>query len=167
MNDSGGAGSVLGLQATSLAGSEVDLSAYAGQVVLIVNTASQCGFTPQYRGLEAVYQQYKARGAVVLGFPCNQFGAQEPGDADAIGAFCEKNYGVSFPLFAKIDVNGPDAHPLFTALKRQAPGLLGTGRIKWNFTKFLLRKDGSVYKRYGPLTKPAAIGADIDRLLAE
>lgn len=155
------------LHATGLDGVDVNLNDYRGQVLLIVNTASKCGFTPQYAGLEAVYQQCKARGLTVLGFPCNQFGAQEPGNADEIGAFCEKNYGVTFPLFAKIDVNGADTAPLFAALKQQAPGLLGTERIKWNFTKFLVRKDGTVYKRYAPSTSPAALMADIERLLAE
>lgn len=159
--------SVLDISAISLAGAPVDLKQYLGQVVLIVNTASKCGFTPQYQGLEQVYQQFRQRGVTVLGFPCNQFGAQEPGTADDIGAFCEKNYGVTFPLFAKIDVNGNGTHPLFAALKKQAPGLLGTQAIKWNFTKFLLRKDGSVYQRYAPTTKPAELVADIEKLLAQ
>lgn len=161
------AASVLDISAISLAGAPVDLNQYLGQVVLIVNTASKCGFTPQYQGLEQVYQQFRQRGVTVLGFPCNQFGSQEPGTADDIGAFCEKNYGVTFPLFAKIDVNGNGTHPLFAALKKQAPGLLGTQAIKWNFTKFLLRKDGSVYQRYAPTTKPAELVADIEKLLAE
>lgn len=161
------AASVLDISAISLAGAPVDLKQYLGQVVLIVNTASKCGFTPQYQGLEQVYQQFHQRGVTVLGFPCNQFGAQEPGTADDIGAFCEKNYGVTFPLFAKIDVNGNGTHPLFAALKKQAPGLLGTQAIKWNFTKFLLRKDGSVYQRYAPATKPSELVADIEKLLAE
>lgn len=159
--------SAFDFQAASLAGAPVDLSVYKGQVLLIVNTASQCGFTPQYQGLEQVYAQFKDRGAIVLGFPCNQFGGQEPGGAAEIGAFCEKNFGVTFPLFAKIDVNGADAHPLFKHLKHAAPGILGTERIKWNFTKFLIRKDGSVYRRYAPTTKPAALIADIEKLLAE
>jgi glutathione peroxidase len=159
--------SIYDFSAASLAGAPVDLRQYQGQVLLIVNTASACGFTPQYKGLEAVYQQFRARGVTVLGFPCNQFGAQEPGDAGAIGAFCEKNYGVTFPLFAKVDVNGDAAHPLFAKLKHDAPGILGTERIKWNFTKFLVRKDGTVYKRYGPATKPESIVADIEKLLAE
>ncbi len=153
--------------ADSLAGAPVDLAQYKGQVVLIVNTASKCGFTPQYKGLEQVYQQFKDRGAVVLGFPCNQFGAQEPGTADEIGSFCEKNFGVTFPLFAKVDVNGSTTHPLFAQLKKQAPGLLGTEAIKWNFTKFLVRKDGTVYQRYAPTTTPAELVADIEKLLAE
>ncbi|MBJ7314120.1 glutathione peroxidase [Rugamonas sp. CCM 8940] len=153
--------------AATLSGAPADLSQYQGRVLLIVNTASQCGFTPQYKGLEAVYQQFKERGAVVLGFPCNQFGGQEPGAADEIGAFCEKNFGVSFPLFAKVDVNGSEAHPLFKQLKKDAPGLLGTEAIKWNFTKFLVRKDGTVYKRYAPATKPEELVGDIEKLLAE
>jgi glutathione peroxidase len=153
--------------AATLAGAPADLAQYKGRVLLIVNTASQCGFTPQYKGLEAVYQQFKERGAVVLGFPCNQFGGQEPGGADEIGAFCEKNFGVSFPLFAKVDVNGEQAHPLFKQLKKDAPGLLGTEAIKWNFTKFLVRKDGTVYKRYAPATKPEELVGDIEKLLAE
>ncbi|MYM88396.1 redoxin domain-containing protein [Rugamonas sp. FT82W] len=155
------------ITADSLSGAPVKLDQYRGQVLLIVNTASKCGFTPQYQGLEAVYQQFKDQGAVVLGFPCNQFGAQEPGQADEIGAFCQKNYGVTFPLFAKIDVNGNNAHPLFIKLKKDAPGILGTEAIKWNFTKFLIRKDGSVYKRYAPATKPEELAADIAKLLAE
>ncbi|MES2742877.1 MAG: glutathione peroxidase [Pseudomonadota bacterium] len=134
------AAKVFDFHADSLAGTPVALSQYRGQVLLIVNTASQCGFTPQYKGLEQVYQQFKDQGLVVLGFPCNQFGAQEPGDAGQIGAFCENNFGVSFPLFAKIDVNGEAAHPLFVELKKQARGLLGSEAIKWNFTKFLVKK---------------------------
>jgi glutathione peroxidase len=155
------------ITADSLAGTPVDLGRYKGQVLLIVNTASNCGFTPQYKGLEAVYQQFKDKGVTVLGFPCNQFGAQEPGQADEIGAFCEKNYGVTFPLFAKIDVNGDHAHPLLQKLKKDAPGILGTEAIKWNFTKFLIRKDGTVYDRYAPSTKPEDLIADIEKLLAE
>jgi len=143
------------------------LDQYRGQVLLIVNTASKCGFTPQYHGLEKIYQQFKDKGVTVLGFPCNQFGKQEPGSAEDIGAFCERNYGVSFPLFAKIDVNGKQADPLFNYLKSAAPGLLGTKAIKWNFTKFLVRKNGSVYKRYAPATKPEEMLADIEKLLAE
>jgi glutathione peroxidase len=158
---------IFNLSADSLSGQPVDLSQYKGQVLLIVNTASKCGFTPQYKGLEAVYQQFKDKGAVVLGFPCNQFGSQEPGQAEEIGAFCEKNYGVTFPLFAKIDVNGDHAHPLFKQLKKDAPGILGTEAIKWNFTKFLIRKDGTVFNRYAPATKPEELIADIEKLLAE
>ncbi len=159
--------SIYDFTANDLAGVPVDLRQYQGLVLLIVNTASACGFTPQYQGLEAVYQQFRARGVTVLGFPCNQFGAQEPGSASEIGAFCEKNYGVTFPLFAKVDVNGDQAHPLFARLKHEAPGILGTERIKWNFTKFLVRKDGTVFARYAPTTKPESIVADIEKLLAE
>lgn len=151
----------------SLSGASVDLAQYRGKVLLIVNTASKCGFTPQYEGLEAVYRQFREQGVEVLGFPCNQFGRQEPGDAEAIGAFCEKNYAVTFPLFAKIDVNGDHADPLYQYLKQAAPGLLGSETIKWNFTKFLIRKNGSVYKRYAPQTKPEELISDIKKLLAE
>jgi len=157
---------VFDFSATALDGTPLDLSRYRGKVLLIVNTASACGFTPQYKGLEAVYRQFQARGAEVLGFPCNQFGQQERGSEAEIGAFCEKNFGVSFPLFAKIDVNGANAHPLFRYLKHAAPGVLGTERIKWNFTKFLVNRDGEVVKRYAPQTKPEAIAADIEKLLA-
>ena len=152
--------------ATSLTGAPVDLARYKGKVLLIVNTASACGFTPQYKGLEAVYQQFRGKGVEVLGFPCNQFGAQEKGTADEIGAFCEKNFGVTFPLFAKVEVNGDNAHPLFKQLKHDAPGLLGTEAIKWNFTKFLVDRNGKVVKRYAPATKPEDIVDDIDKLLA-
>jgi glutathione peroxidase len=152
--------------ATSLAGAPVDLAQYKGKVLLIVNTASACGFTPQYKGLEQVYQQFRDKGVVVLGFPCNQFGGQEPGTESEIGAFCEKNYGVTFPLFAKVDVNGDAADPLFKQLKKDAPGLLGTEAIKWNFTKFLVGKDGKVAKRYAPSTKPEELISDIERLLS-
>lgn len=158
---------IFDLSADNLSGQAVNLAQYKGKVLLIVNTASKCGFTPQYKGLEAVYQQFKDKGVEVLGFPCNQFGAQEPGQAEEIGAFCEKNYGVTFPLFAKIDVNGDHAHPLFQKLKQDAPGILGTESIKWNFTKFLVRKDGTVYNRYAPATKPEELIADIEKLLAE
>jgi glutathione peroxidase len=154
-------------QATSLDGKPVDLAQYRGKVLLIVNTASKCGFTPQYQGLEAVYRELHSRGPgfEVLGFPCNQFGAQEPGTEDEIGAFCEKNYGVSFPMFAKVDVNGDDAHPLWKHLKGEAPGVLGTEGIKWNFTKFLIGRDGKVAHRYAPTTKPEEIAGDIEKLL--
>ncbi|MCB9604177.1 MAG: glutathione peroxidase [Sandaracinus sp.] len=136
-----------------------------GKVALIVNTASQCGFTPQFDGLEKLYQRFKDRGFVVLGFPCNQFGAQDPGSNDEISGFCQKNYGVSFPMHAKIEVNGSDTHPLFTQLKKAAPGLLGSERIKWNFTKFLVDGKGKVVKRYAPTTKPEDIAADVESLL--
>lgn len=153
--------------ATGLSGAPVDLAQYKGKVLLIVNTASECGFTPQYKGLEQVYREFRDKGVTVLGFPCNQFGAQEPAAEDRIGAFCEKNYGVTFPLFSKVEVNGEHAHPLFAYLKKAAPGVLGTKAIKWNFTKFLVRRDGSVYKRYAPATAPEKIVADIEKLLAE
>jgi glutathione peroxidase len=159
--------STFDFSAADIGGKPVDLAQYKGQVLLIVNTASKCGFTPQYKGLEALYQQFKDKGAVVLGFPCNQFGSQEPEGEAEIGAFCEKNFGVSFPLFAKIDVNGAGAHPLFQHLKKSTPGLLGTEFIKWNFTKFLVKKDGSVYKRYAPTVKPEELVGDIEKLLAE
>ena len=146
-------------------GTPVDLSAYAGKVLLIVNTASKCGFTPQYEGLEALHREYADRGFEVLGFPCNQFGGQEPGDAAEIANFCSLTYDVTFPVFAKIDVNGANADPLFVELKKQAPGLLGTEGIKWNFTKFLVGKDGRVVERYAPTTKPEDIRADIEKLL--
>jgi glutathione peroxidase len=134
-------------------------------VLLIVNTASECGFTPQYAGLQKLYNDYATRGLAVLGFPCNQFGKQEPGDSAQIGSFCEKNYGVTFPIFDKIDVNGANAHPLYRWLTGEAPGLLGLEAIKWNFTKFLVDRNGKVVKRYAPVTKPEAIAADIDKLL--
>lgn len=148
-------------------GTPASLEPYRGKVLLIVNTASKCGFTPQYQGLENIYRQFRDQGFAVLGFPCNQFGGQEPGTVEEIGAFCEKNYGVSFPLFAKIDVNGDQADPLFTYLKNEAPGLLRSTAIKWNFTKFLVRKDGAVFGRYAPATTPEEMLADIETLLAE
>ena len=157
---------VFDFQATSLAGAPVDLAQYRGKVLLIVNTASECGFTPQYKGLEQVYEELRGRGLEVLGFPCNQFGKQEPGTEADIGAFCEKNYGVTFPMFAKVDVNGDQAHPLYKHLKKESPGVFGTEAIKWNFTKFLVNRDGSVAKRYAPQTKPEEIGGDIEKLLA-
>jgi glutathione peroxidase len=152
--------------ATALDGQPVDLARYRGKALLIVNTASACGFTPQYQGLEELQRRYADQGLVVLGFPCNQFGRQESGSEAEIGAFCEKNYGVTFPMFAKIDVNGDDAHPLFRFLKGEAPGVLGTEAIKWNFTKFLINKDGAVVKRYAPATKPEELTGDIEKLLA-
>ncbi|MBB5442176.1 MULTISPECIES: glutathione peroxidase [unclassified Paraburkholderia] len=157
--------SIYSFSARTLGGAEASLAKYEGKVILIVNTASECGFTPQYAGLQKLYDAYAARGLAVLGFPCNQFGKQEPGDAAQIGSFCEKNYGVTFPMFDKIDVNGPNAHPLFRYLTIEAPGLLGLEAIKWNFTKFLIGRDGNVVKRYAPLTKPEAITADIEALL--
>lgn len=151
--------------AERLSGGTQSLADYAGKVLLIVNTASQCGFTPQYAGLEALYERYRERGLVVLGFPCNQFGAQEPGDAGEIASFCEKNYGVSFPMFARIEVNGDHAHPLYQHLKKAAPGLLGSEAIKWNFTKFLVSRTGEVVQRYAPATTPDSIARDIEELL--
>ncbi|MDB6107605.1 MAG: glutathione peroxidase [Gammaproteobacteria bacterium] len=151
--------------ATSLDGKPVPLKEFAGKVMLIVNTASKCGFTPQYEGLETLYQKYRDRGLVVLGFPCNQFGAQEPGSAAEIGSFCEKNYGVSFPMFEKIDVNGDATHPLYQWLKKSARGLLGSERIKWNFTKFLLDRHGNPIERYAPVKKPQDLAKDIEALL--
>jgi glutathione peroxidase len=158
---------VFDFSAASLAGEPVDLKQFQGKVLLIVNTASECGFTPQYQELQQLHQQFHARGLEVLGFPCNQFGAQEPGSAEQIGAFCETNYGVRFPLFAKIDVNGANTHPLYQYLKQAAPGLFGTKAIKWNFTKFLIKRDGSVYRRYGPRTTPQALVDDIEKLLGQ
>jgi len=148
-----------------LDGRPASLAEFRGRVLLIVNTASQCGFTPQYAGLEELYGTYKDRGFAVLGFPCNQFGAQEPGQAAEIGAFCEKNYGVTFPIFDKIDVNGPEAHPLYKFLKQSKPGILGTEGIKWNFTKFLVDREGQVVRRYAATAEPKTLGADIERLL--
>ncbi|MDF8333909.1 glutathione peroxidase [Novosphingobium cyanobacteriorum] len=146
-------------------GEEISLADKLGKVILVVNTASKCGFTPQYDGLEALWKQYGERGFEVLAFPCNQFGAQEPGTADEIESFCKVNFGVSFPLMAKIDVNGPNAAPLFDWLKAEAPGVLGTKGIKWNFTKFLIDRQGKVVKRYAPTDKPASIAKDIETLL--
>ena len=150
---------------TTSRGELADLSEFAGKVLLIVNVASKCGFTPQYTGLEELHRRYGARGFEVLGFPCNQFGAQEPGDAAEIANFCSLTYDVTFPVFGKIDVNGADAAPLYRWLKSQAPGLFGTEGIKWNFTKFLIDREGNVVNRYAPQTKPEDIAADIERLL--
>ncbi|WP_235737591.1 glutathione peroxidase [Nocardioides alcanivorans] len=150
--------------ATTLTGQEQPLSAYSGKVVLVVNTASKCGLTPQYEGLEELHRTYGDQGLVVLGFPCNQFASQEPGDEEAIGAFCERNYGVSFPMFAKVDVNGPRAHPLYQWLRDQKGGVLGD-RIKWNFTKFLIGRDGRVISRWAPATKPEKLVGDIEKAL--
>jgi glutathione peroxidase len=146
-------------------GGSQSLSAYQGKVLLIVNVASKCGFTPQYAGLEALYRKYKDRGFEVLGFPCNQFGQQEPGNAEEIASFCSLNYDVTFPVFAKIDVNGPEADPLFEHLKKQAPGVMGLTSIKWNFTKFLVDRNGKVVSRYAPTTRPEDIESDIQQLL--
>ena len=151
---------------TAADGSETTLAPYRDQVMLIVNVASKCGFTPQYEGLEALHKTYAEQGFTVLGFPCNQFGAQEPGDAAEIAIFCKLTYDVDFPMFAKIDVNGVNAAPLYRALKARVPGVLGTEAIKWNFTKFLVSRDGKTVKRYAPLVKPADLAPDIEALLA-
>lgn len=156
---------VYDFSANTLDGKPVSLRDYAGKVLLVVNTASKCGFTPQYQGLEALYQQYRDRGLAVLGFPCNQFGAQEPGTAAEIGSFCQKNYGVSFPMFEKIDVNGDGAHPLYRWLKSNAKGVLGTEAIKWNFTKFLIDRQGQVIDRFAPNTKPEDLKSEVEALL--
>ena len=159
------AATVYDFEAARIDGSLMKLSDCRGKVLLIVNTASACGFTPQFSGLQALHDTYANRGLVLLGFPCNQFGAQDPGSNTDIGAFCQKNYGVAFDMMAKIDVNGSQAHPLFQWLKQQAPGLLGSEGIKWNFTKFLVGRDGQVIKRYGSMDKPAALCADIEQAL--
>ena len=151
--------------ARSIDGDDTDLAAYDGSVVLVVNTASQCGFTGQYQGLQRLHEAYADRGFSVLGFPCDQFGHQEPGDEAEISSFCERNFGVSFPLFAKVDVNGSGAHPLFSWLRAEKGGLLGS-RIRWNFTKFLVGRDGRVLARYAPTTEPAKIAGDIELALA-
>lgn len=148
-----------------LSGEIQDLSEFEGKVVLVVNTASKCGFTKQYEGLEALYESYKDRGLVILGFPCNQFGEQEQGSDNEIASFCQKNYGVSFPMFSKIDVNGEQTAPLYQELKSNAPGIMGTTKIKWNFTKFLINKQGDHVIRYAPLTKPEALIKDIEKAL--
>jgi len=153
-------------QAHAITGENIDLSQYRGQVALVVNVASKCGYTPQYEGLEALYQRYRDQGFTVLGFPCNQFGHQEPGNGVDILAFCSTVYKVSFPLFEKIDVNGAHAHPLYAWLKEQKAGVLGTRAIKWNFTKFLVGRDGQVVQRYGSSTTPDELRADIETLLA-
>ena len=156
--------SIYDFTATSLAGEDVPLKRYQGQVLLIVNTASACGFTPQYKGLEALHRDFSPRGFAVLGFPCNQFGAQEPGDARAIEAFCESRYDVTFPMFAKIDVNGGKAHPLYEYLKREKSGLLGSS-IKWNFTKFVVDRSGKVVGRHAPTVTPEGLRREIEALL--
>jgi len=148
-----------------ISGALLPLASLRGKVVLIVNTASACGFTPQFGGLEDLHRRYGPRGLVVLGFPCNQFGSQDPGSNDEIGAFCQKNYGVSFPMMAKIDVNGAHAHPLYRWLTREKRGLLGTAAIKWNFTKFLIGRDGEVLQRYAPQDAPASLARDIEAAL--
>jgi len=157
--------SILDTPVKTTAGTETDLAEYAGQVVLVVNVASKCGLTPQYAGLEALYRKYKDRGFAILGFPCNQFGGQEPGSAAEIETFCSTNYDVTFPVFAKIDVNGAGTAPLYQKLKAEAPGLLGTEAIKWNFTKFLIGRDGKVAERFAPTTTPEDIAPAIEKLL--
>jgi glutathione peroxidase len=151
--------------ARTIDGEDRTLSDYKGKVMVIVNTASKCGFTPQYEGLEKMFREFRDRGLVVLGFPCDQFGHQEPGDEDEIKKFCSLNYDVSFPMFSKVEVNGDHAHPLYQYLKNEAPGLLGSRAIKWNFTKFLVDKSGKVVKRYGSMDKPESIAKDIEKLL--
>jgi len=158
--------SVFDFSCQTPSGQDKPISDFEGKVLLVVNTASKCGFTPQFAGLEELYEKYKDRGLEVLGFPCNQFGKQDPGSNDEITEFCQLNYGVSFPMFGKVEVNGSDADPLFKHLKAEAPGALGTESIKWNFTKFLIDPSGNVIKRYAPKTKPADIAADVEALLA-
>jgi glutathione peroxidase len=157
--------SIYELSARTIDGREQSLGAYRGKALLVVNVASKCGFTPQYAGLEALYRKLGPRGLVVLGFPCDQFGHQEPGDEAEIKNFCALNYEVSFPLFAKVEVNGPNAHPLYRALKQAAPGVLGTEAIKWNFTKFLVDRAGNVVRRYAPTDKPESLEKDVAALL--
>ena len=158
--------SIYDFEALAIDGQPVNLSAFKGQVLLIVNTASACGFTPQFAGLEQLHQSYAAQGLAVLGFPCNQFGSQDPGSNEEIGAFCQRNYGVSFQMMEKIKVNGDGAHPLYQWLTTEAPGILGSKAIKWNFTKFLVGKDGRVLQRYAPQDAPQKIAKDIESALA-
>ncbi len=153
------------LEATTISGDRVSLEEYKDQAMLIVNTASKCGFTPQYEGLEELYSQYKDKGLVILGFPCNQFGRQEPGSESEIQEFCQLNYGVSFPMFAKVDVNGANADPIFQYLKRAKKGLLGSEKIKWNFTKFLVIREGEVVGRFAPTVKPEDLKDDVEAAL--
>ncbi|MBA1239076.1 glutathione peroxidase [Stutzerimonas stutzeri] len=156
---------LLDIPCVTIEGEQKTLADFGAKVLLVVNTASQCGFTPQYKGLEELWQRYGERGLVVLGFPCNQFGGQEPDGEQEIAAFCERRFGVSFPLFAKVEVNGGEAHPLFIELKKRAPGLLGSKAIKWNFTKFLVADQGGTVKRYSSRTSPQALAAEIEALL--
>ena len=158
--------SIYDFWAYSIEGKRADLSTQRGKVLLIVNTASECGFTPQFAGLEQLWQDYRDRGLVIVGFPSNQFGAQDPGNNDEIAGFCQLNYGVSFPMMSKVDVNGAQAHPLWQWLTAEAPGLLGSKAIKWNFTKFLVGKDGQVIKRYAPTDTPESLRSDIEAALA-
>jgi glutathione peroxidase len=154
------------IEVTTLDGQTKKMGNFLGKATLVVNVASKCGFTPQYAGLEALYRQYRERGLSVLGFPCDQFGHQEPGDAQQIRNFCSLNYEVSFPLFAKIDVNGANTHPVYSQLKAQAPGIFGSRKVKWNFTKFLIDANGNVVKRFAPVTKPEVLTAEIAALLS-
>jgi len=158
--------SIFDFEAQTITGQSVKLSDHRGKVILIVNTASKCGFTPQFEGLEKLWKDLGPQGLVILGFPCNQFGGQDPGANDEIASFCQLNYGVSFPMMAKVDVNGPQAHPLYQYLVQEAPGILGTKSIKWNFTKFLIAKDGRVLGRYAPTDAPKGLRADIEKALA-
>lgn len=160
------ADALLSIPCVTLSGEQKALGDFQGKALLVVNTASQCGFTPQYKGLEQLWRHYRERGLVVVGFPCNQFGKQEPGDAREIAQFCESNFGVSFPLFRKIEVNGAGAHPLFVELKKRAPGLFGSEKIKWNFTKFLLDPVSGKVTRFAPSTKPEALTSSIEKLLS-
>jgi glutathione peroxidase len=157
--------SIFDIPVTAVDGHKTTLADYKGRPLLIVNTASQCGFTPQYKGLEELHQIYGPRGLAVLGFPCNQFGAQEPGSDTEIATFCERSFGVTFPLFSKVEVNGAGTHPLFALLKKQAPGLLGSEGIKWNFTKFLVDREGKIVERFAPKTEPKELSKDIEKLL--
>ena len=157
--------SIYDIPVTAVDGRKTTLADYKGRPLLIVNTASQCGFTPQYKGLEELHETYGPQGLAVLGFPCNQFGAQEPGTDTEIATFCERNFGVTFPLFSKVEVNGTGTHPLFALLKKEAPGLLGSEGIKWNFTKFLVDREGHVVDRFAPKTEPKELAKDIEKLL--
>lgn len=159
------ASSIADFSAQDITGKTLKLSTLAGKVVLVVNTASKCGFTPQFEGLEALWQRYRDRGLVIIGFPSNEFGRQDPGSNDEIASFCQLNYGVSFPMMAKVEVNGGDAHPLFQWLKTEAPGLLGSKAIKWNFTKFLVGRDGRVIRRYAPQDAPEKLAGDVEAAL--
>lgn len=159
------AGKIYTFKANGLDGKEIDFGKYKGDVMLIVNTASECGFTPQFTGLEALHKKYDSKGLKVLGFPCNQFGGQEPGNSGQIGTFCKKNYGVDFQMFEKIDVNGKDAHPIYKYLTEEKPGVMGSEAIKWNFTKFLIDRNGKVVKRFAPSVKPEDIDGEISKLL--
>ena len=159
--------SIYDIEVETIDGQTKTLDEYKGKVMLVVNTASKCGFTPQYKGLEELHKTYADRGLAVLGFPCNQFGKQEPGNADEIQSFCQLNYGVSFPMHAKIDVNGDQSHPLFQRLKTSAKGMFGTENIKWNFTKFLVDRDGKIIGRFAPTTTPAKMARQIEELLAQ